>query len=251
MYRIELRPGEETALRTIEELAIGIRNGVITPRARIWHNAGQKWLPIEFHPHYRAACQQLEGGDESESESVATISTLMAMPAPRAAAVESNVALTSAPVVEADRPAVAPAMSRNRSMGRPIGLFAAGCVIIAGAKLAMSSTPLDMARANATDTRAAESRPAEVSRQISALPATTAALAEPAAPIRKTVIGGGVVRGPTQVSPPTPPVSHREVAADTIPSAPPIPALHLTLPPAEKPASEAAATQDNPDFIAR
>src|SRR6188472_256585 len=35
MYRIELKLGEETALRTIEELAIGIRNGVITPRARI------------------------------------------------------------------------------------------------------------------------------------------------------------------------------------------------------------------------
>ena len=31
MYRIEVAPGEETVFRTIEELAIGIRNGVITP----------------------------------------------------------------------------------------------------------------------------------------------------------------------------------------------------------------------------
>ena len=33
MYRIEVKPGEETIFRTIEELATGIRNGFITPRA--------------------------------------------------------------------------------------------------------------------------------------------------------------------------------------------------------------------------
>lgn len=55
MYRIELAPGEETVFRTIEELAIGVRNGVVTVRARIYHNASQKWLPIEFHPHYKQA----------------------------------------------------------------------------------------------------------------------------------------------------------------------------------------------------
>lgn len=55
MYRIELAPGEETVFRTIEELAIGVRNGLVTPRCRIYHNASQKWLPIEFHPHYKKA----------------------------------------------------------------------------------------------------------------------------------------------------------------------------------------------------
>lgn len=55
MYRIELKPGEENVFRTIEELAIGIRNGLVTPKARIFHNASQKWLPIEFHPHYKKA----------------------------------------------------------------------------------------------------------------------------------------------------------------------------------------------------
>ncbi|MGH7497533.1 MAG: hypothetical protein ACREL3_01645 [Gemmatimonadales bacterium] len=55
MYRIELRPGEETVFRTIEELATGIRNGLVTPKARIYHNASQKWLPVEFHPHYKKA----------------------------------------------------------------------------------------------------------------------------------------------------------------------------------------------------
>lgn len=59
MYRIELTPGEETVFRTIEELATGVRNGVISPRARIYHHASQKWLPIEFHPHYKKAIESL------------------------------------------------------------------------------------------------------------------------------------------------------------------------------------------------
>jgi hypothetical protein len=55
MYRIEVKSGEEVVFRTIEELATGIRNGFVTPRARIYHAASQKWLPIEFHPHYKKA----------------------------------------------------------------------------------------------------------------------------------------------------------------------------------------------------
>lgn len=57
MYRIEVGRGEETVFRTIEELATAIRNGVVTTRARIYHNASQKWLPIEFHPHYKKALE--------------------------------------------------------------------------------------------------------------------------------------------------------------------------------------------------
>jgi hypothetical protein len=64
MYRIELSPGEETAFRSIEELAVAIRRGVVTTRARIWHNASGKWLPIQFHPHYKiAASMQLTSAD--------------------------------------------------------------------------------------------------------------------------------------------------------------------------------------------
>src|SRR5687767_25671 len=55
MYRIELSPGEETVFRSIEELAVAIKRGVVTARARIYHNASGKWLPIQFHPHYRVA----------------------------------------------------------------------------------------------------------------------------------------------------------------------------------------------------
>jgi hypothetical protein len=55
MYRIELSPGEETVFRSIEELAVAIKRGVVTARARIWHHASSKWLPIQFHPHYKVA----------------------------------------------------------------------------------------------------------------------------------------------------------------------------------------------------
>jgi hypothetical protein len=55
MYRIELSPGEETVFRSIEELAVAIKRGVVTPRARIYHNASNRWLPIQFHPHYQVA----------------------------------------------------------------------------------------------------------------------------------------------------------------------------------------------------
>ena len=55
MYRIELSPGEETVFRSMEELAVAIKRGVVTPRARIFHNASSKWLPIQFHPHYKTA----------------------------------------------------------------------------------------------------------------------------------------------------------------------------------------------------
>jgi hypothetical protein len=57
MYRIEVAPGEESVFRTMEELAVAIRNGLVTPRARIYHNASQKWLPIGLHPHYKKAME--------------------------------------------------------------------------------------------------------------------------------------------------------------------------------------------------
>ena len=34
---------------------MAIKRGVVTPRARIFHNASNKWLPIQFHPHYKTA----------------------------------------------------------------------------------------------------------------------------------------------------------------------------------------------------
>jgi hypothetical protein len=77
MYRIELSPGEETAFRSIEELAVAIRRKVVTSRARIYHNATSKWLPIQFHPHYKIALTMpLTQADLVAGPPVAPLSTL-------------------------------------------------------------------------------------------------------------------------------------------------------------------------------
>jgi hypothetical protein len=77
MYRIELSPGEETAFRTIEELAVAIRRNVVTSKARIFHNATNKWLPIQFHPHYKiAVAMPLTQADLVAGAPVAPLSTL-------------------------------------------------------------------------------------------------------------------------------------------------------------------------------
>jgi hypothetical protein len=77
MYRIELSPGEETAFRSIEELAVAIRRKVVTSRARIYHNATGRWLPIQFHPHYKLAMEMpLTQADLVAGPPVAPLSTL-------------------------------------------------------------------------------------------------------------------------------------------------------------------------------
>ena len=84
MYRIELKPGEENVFRTIEELATGIRNGLVTPKARIYHNASQKWLPIEFHPHYKKALAMpaAKAGKSGENHAVSVSAPRAAVPDP-------------------------------------------------------------------------------------------------------------------------------------------------------------------------
>jgi hypothetical protein len=62
MYRIEFEPGDVGVFRSVDELATAIKSGVITPRARIYHQASDKWLPIEFHPHYRMALEMVANG---------------------------------------------------------------------------------------------------------------------------------------------------------------------------------------------
>ena len=119
MYRIELSPGEETAFRTIEELAVAIRRNVVTSQARIWHNATSKWLPIQFHPHYKLAVSMpLTQADLVAGPPVAPLSALKlgestapppAVPTSREAATQA--ALTAWP---APKPAQAPTASRQR-----------------------------------------------------------------------------------------------------------------------------------------
>src|SRR4051794_28022813 len=88
MYRIELSPGDETAFRSIEELAVAIRRGIVTSRARIWHNASGNWLPIEIHPHYKIAASMqltpadLVAGAPVQKLELLTLGELMDPPAP-------------------------------------------------------------------------------------------------------------------------------------------------------------------------
>jgi outer membrane biosynthesis protein TonB len=88
MYRIELSPGEQSAFRSIEELAVAIRRGIVTPHARIWHNASSKWLPIQVHPHYKIAASmqltsaELAAGAPVKPLELLTLGELMDPPTP-------------------------------------------------------------------------------------------------------------------------------------------------------------------------
>src|SRR5687768_14698575 len=100
MYRIELAPGEEALFRNMDELAKGIHSGVIGPHARIWHGASNKWLPIDFHPHYKIAKER---------------------PAPLAAAPKpAHEPRHSAPVVMPVAPLAAPAPAAQAPAPTPV-----------------------------------------------------------------------------------------------------------------------------------
>jgi hypothetical protein len=74
MYRIEFEPGDVGVFRSVEEVATAIKSGVITARARIYHQASDKWLPIEFHPHYRKALEMVAKGPIPAPPSPAPVS---------------------------------------------------------------------------------------------------------------------------------------------------------------------------------
>ncbi len=118
MYRIELSPGEETAFRSIEELAVAIRRKVVTSHARIYHNATGRWLPIQFHPHYKLALSMpLTQADLVAGPPVARLSGLKlgdpaappAIPAPSTREAASQAAAAwPEPKPSASRPASPP-----------------------------------------------------------------------------------------------------------------------------------------------
>ncbi|MEO8634456.1 MAG: hypothetical protein ABI587_04165 [Gemmatimonadales bacterium] len=58
MYRVRLPSGEESAFRSVEELALGIQSGLITGEAEIYHANSQRWLPISVHPEYAVAAER-------------------------------------------------------------------------------------------------------------------------------------------------------------------------------------------------
>ncbi len=171
MYRIEVSPGEETVFRTIEELATGIRNGVITSRARIHHGASAKWLPIEFHPHYKKAVELAAHPPSAVEQSHPTPT-----PAPPKRRSVPTTIFEPAPIVEPPPPAVVrpapspatssepefvlprisypevpreepqtepqPLFKSRRRMGRrPLMLAAAVMVVAVGARFMLAAAP--------------------------------------------------------------------------------------------------------------
>jgi hypothetical protein len=118
MYRIELSPGDETVFRSIEELAVAIKRGVVSPRARIFHNASSKWLPIQFHPHYKAAVSmplsQAELVAGPQAKPLSSLS-LELPPEP-----EPEMERPVAPAPQATAPAETPAPKAKKTRSKPL-----------------------------------------------------------------------------------------------------------------------------------
>ena len=161
MYRIELSPGEETVFRSIEELAVAIKRGVVTPRARIYHNASSKWLPIQFHPHYKAAVSmQMTQAALVAGPPIKQLSTLslqqpadpeppapMLAPAPVPAAAPAPIMRLAAavePLVRKrkSRPAKPATEKRSRRQSKPrrqLRIALVGALLVGGAQWVLSA----------------------------------------------------------------------------------------------------------------
>jgi hypothetical protein len=163
MYRIELSPGEETAFRTIEELAVAIRRGVVTARARVWHNASGKWLPINVHPHYKAAAAMqltpadLVAGAPMKPLELLSLGAAMDPPLPPPPLPQPQQPARSVAEPEPPRPVKRPSgpqekpkqeksrkkpaakSGRNRSGGRGIRVALIGSLLIGCGHLALSA----------------------------------------------------------------------------------------------------------------
>jgi hypothetical protein len=161
MYRIEISPGEETAFRSIEELAVAIRRGIVSSHSRIWHNASNKWLPIQFHPHFKLASAMqltqadLVAGPPVKPLELLTLGDMVDAPAPPRPAPEpvrtKEPARVKEPVRAKERehrtPPDEPQPRKKRSPktprgpknGRPLRVAMIGALLIGGAHLAITA----------------------------------------------------------------------------------------------------------------
>jgi hypothetical protein len=154
MYRIELSPGEETVFRSIAELAVAIKRGVVSPRARIYHNASNKWLPIQFHPHYKAALAmpltqaELVAGPQVRRPATLTLAqpeivdepAVLAHPAPRAEIPEPRVkSPRSSKKSRADRSSGSKRARRAAKPRRQLRIALIGALLIGGAQWVLSA----------------------------------------------------------------------------------------------------------------
>jgi hypothetical protein len=179
MYRIELSPGEETVFRSIEELAVAIKRGVITPRARIYHYASNKWLPIGFHPHYKIAVSMpLSQAALVAGPAVKQLSTLNLEqpvepdpPVPVAPAPIRYAAPAHEPVrkkrARSDAPASEKRSRRQTKPRRQLRIALVGALLIGGAQWVLSAPLFSRSEAPAL---------LHVQRRLLPAPANTAAM---------------------------------------------------------------------------
>jgi hypothetical protein len=148
MYRIELSPGDETVFRSVEELAVAIKRGVITPRARIWHNASSKWLPIQFHPHYKAAISmelsqaELVAGAPVKPLTSLNLEHSEAEPSPSAFAPPPAPIIQQAPPAKKKSRPASPKSSRSRRPSKPrrqLRIALVGALLLGGAQWVLSA----------------------------------------------------------------------------------------------------------------
>jgi hypothetical protein len=265
MYRIELSAGEETVFRSIEELAVAIRRGVVTPRARIYHNASQKWLPIQFHPHYKiAASMPLTQAELVTGPPVKPLSTLslqepadsdpplaitpIAVPTPRVAtAFEQPVRKKK---TRAEQPAGQKRSRRPTKPRRQLRIALVGALLIGGAQWVLSAPLFSRTEAPALlrAQRHLITAPAEAMRRVSS-PNTAAmvpVIRTPVAPAAPASLGSvaqpqPIVGGTNSAT--TTPLLETAAAASEVEPAPS--SIDVSAPPAPKAESLAPKMVDS------
>ena len=60
MFVVEPGSGKNKGYSSARELGAAIRRGELGPRARIYHRATDRWLPITVHPEYRKVAAERE-----------------------------------------------------------------------------------------------------------------------------------------------------------------------------------------------
>ncbi len=157
MYRIELAVGEEAVFKSLDELAVGIRNGIVTPHARIYHQKSEKWLPITLHPHYKLALSRNPAEAITAPKEKAPPAPVFSAPAEQEVLAPATPVLSSEPApplltppADASTPPLEaspaadpwhPATARVSSTRRwTIGLTLVGVLVVAAGGLALSWT---------------------------------------------------------------------------------------------------------------
>jgi hypothetical protein len=122
MYLVELKPGKEELYRTVDDLALAIRDGDVDARSRIYHRSTAKWISITLHPQYKA----IVAGQKELSR-----------PARKGWGLLPG-SLTAAPEELSPADATPATRGVRHRWKRPMGFGLAGVLLLLGLQLALS-----------------------------------------------------------------------------------------------------------------